>query len=605
MTQRPRDPVWRGAALVAATYVYFLIFAEFAFVELARPKTGDGGALRAVMGALGGGGVAGSVLAIWLFNREVWGARLGGWLLWCAVAACGALVAPGLGVGALALAGAGVGLALGGATVTLAAGLRAVTGRSKLGFVAGLGTGAAYAFCNVPLVFNAEPAQQTIWAIAVALAGAALAWPMNALEETAVEKSGMRSWVPVFLALVWMDSAAFYIIQHTEALKHATWSGVWTLGGNAAVHFGAALLAGVMLDRGRAAWIVALAAGLLGAACLWIKSPGAELPYVAGVSFYSAALVYAPARAGGPKAAAWVYAVAGWGGSALGIGMAQDLHGVPTWFVAAAVSVVGAGLVWRRRLLAPGAAVLAAGLAGLGSAGEARADEASVLRGREVYISEGCIHCHSQYVRPQTEDVVRWGPARPLEELLRERPPLFGNRRQGPDLLNVGNRRSREWNRLHLQAPREVSPGSRMPSYARLFAPGEARGEELLDYLESLGAGTVGARLELISAWRPVTATRPDAALGAKWFGLACAQCHGPDGAGDGPLAARLVSKPADLTRSLLADELLLSRLIKFGRPGTAMPGHESLDDATVVSLARHVRGLQQSRKTPTTTTTP
>ena len=143
---------------MAATYVYFLIFAEFAFLELARPATGDGERLRFVMGALGAGGVAGSVWAARRFAREGWGARFGAWLLGCAAAAGAALVAPAFGVAALAAVGAGIGLALGGATVTLAAGLRAVVGARRLGMSVGLGTGTAYAFCNLPFVFEAGPA---------------------------------------------------------------------------------------------------------------------------------------------------------------------------------------------------------------------------------------------------------------------------------------------------------------------------------------------------------------------------------------------------------------------------------------------------------------
>ena len=114
-------------------------------------------------------------------------------------------------------------------------------------------------------------------------------------------------------------------------------------------------------------------------------------------------------------------------------------------------------------------------------------DTALIRRGREVYIAEGCIHCHSQYVRPGTIDEERYGPARPLPEMQQQRPPLFGNRRQGPDLQNVGDRRTAEWLRAQLQQPRTVIPGSRMPSYAHLFRSGD--GEALVAYLLSLGDG--------------------------------------------------------------------------------------------------------------------
>lgn len=123
-------------------------------------------------------------------------------------------------------------------------------------------------------------------------------------------------------------------------------------------------------------------------------------------------------------------------------------------------------------------------LAVLGSAGVAGDD--LVQQGRRVYIAEGCIHCHSQYVRPETADEERYGAARPLQDLERQRPPLFGNRRQGPDLQNVGSRRDAAWIRLQLQTPRTVMAGSRMPSYARLFRDGRGDGEALVAYLLSL-----------------------------------------------------------------------------------------------------------------------
>jgi cytochrome c oxidase cbb3-type subunit 2 len=122
-------------------------------------------------------------------------------------------------------------------------------------------------------------------------------------------------------------------------------------------------------------------------------------------------------------------------------------------------------------------------------AGPALAQDAALIqRGREVYIAEGCIHCHSQYVRPGTIDEERYGAAKALPDLEKQRPPLFGNRRQGPDLQNVGDRRAAEWIRLNLQKPRSVIPGSRMPSYAHLFRTGD--GEALVAYLLSLGEGT-------------------------------------------------------------------------------------------------------------------
>lgn len=101
-------------------------------------------------------------------------------------------------------------------------------------------------------------------------------------------------------------------------------------------------------------------------------------------------------------------------------------------------------------------------------------------RGRSVYAGEGCVHCHSQYVRPLVADTDRWGtPSRRIAALV-------GNRRQGPDLASIGRRADAVYLRLHLRDPAAVKRGTVMPSYAELFAPGDRRGEDLVAYLLSL-----------------------------------------------------------------------------------------------------------------------
>lgn len=115
------------------------------------------------------------------------------------------------------------------------------------------------------------------------------------------------------------------------------------------------------------------------------------------------------------------------------------------------------------------------------------AGESSMIEmGRHVYISEGCIHCHSQYVRPVGQDGMLWGQATTVEQAMGQSPVLIGNRRQGPDLANVSLRRNAGWNQLHLIEPSAVVPGSRMPSYRHLFANGGRAGAALLEYLDSL-----------------------------------------------------------------------------------------------------------------------
>ena len=109
-----------------------------------------------------------------------------------------------------------------------------------------------------------------------------------------------------------------------------------------------------------------------------------------------------------------------------------------------------------------------------------------VSLGREVYVSEGCIHCHSQYVRPVGADRELWGPPTSVETALSQVPVLIGNRRQGPDLANTGLRRDEVWNRLNLMNPSTLVPESRMPSYRHLFEDDGRCGEALLAYLNSL-----------------------------------------------------------------------------------------------------------------------
>lgn len=244
------------------------------------------------------------------------------------------------------------------------------------------------------------------------------------------------------------------------------------------------------------------------------------------------------------------------------------------------------------------------GLLCLATLAWASTDDGRVEAGRKVYLAEGCINCHSQYVRPGTADVERWGPSRPLTEMLAQTPPLFGNRRQGPDLQNVGNRRSYEWQRLHLIAPRRVTPGSRMPSYAHLFADGDPRGEALLAYLNSLGGDDAASHVD----WAPTKGEIVlDRAAQQRLFAQWCVSCHGESGRGNGALAAQLLLPPRDLVAgrwhyvpagtSIASERTALARLIKFGVPGTAMAGREYLSDFEVVALVDYVQSLRASQE--------
>ena len=103
------------------------------------------------------------------------------------------------------------------------------------------------------------------------------------------------------------------------------------------------------------------------------------------------------------------------------------------------------------------------------------ASYAQALRdGRDSYVSEGCWHCHSQYVRPVSNEDQRWGPVSVWEQDNNslQRPMLWGTRRVGPDLTYEGGLRSNDWHAAHFWRPAEVSPGSVMPRYPWLFRDG-------------------------------------------------------------------------------------------------------------------------------------
>lgn len=87
------------------------------------------------------------------------------------------------------------------------------------------------------------------------------------------------------------------------------------------------------------------------------------------------------------------------------------------------------------------------------------------LEGRDIYIREGCVGCHSQMIRPLRAETQRYGHYSVAGESVWNHPFLFGSKRTGPDLARVGKRYSNEWHRAHLMNPRAVVPESNMPGF--------------------------------------------------------------------------------------------------------------------------------------------
>ncbi len=146
------------------------------------------------------------------------------------------------------------------------------------------------------------------------------------------------------------------------------------------------------------------------------------------------------------------------------------------------------------------------------------------LEGRDLYINQGCHSCHTMMVRPLEAEMLRYGEASEEADDIYEYPNLWGSKRTGPDLTNLGMKYSNQWHEVHLINPRDVVPTSIMPAYPWLFEQildgegteakmralktlgvpytedeilegrievlGRTKGEALIAYLQSLGTDT-------------------------------------------------------------------------------------------------------------------
>ena len=98
------------------------------------------------------------------------------------------------------------------------------------------------------------------------------------------------------------------------------------------------------------------------------------------------------------------------------------------------------------------------------------------LQGRDIYIREGCVSCHSQMIRPFRSEVERYGDYSKSGEFVYDHPFLWGSKRTGPDLAREGvagkpfnGGRDDVWHFNHFYDPQSISPGSIMPRYQWLI----------------------------------------------------------------------------------------------------------------------------------------
>lgn len=102
----------------------------------------------------------------------------------------------------------------------------------------------------------------------------------------------------------------------------------------------------------------------------------------------------------------------------------------------------------------------------------------AAIKGKALYVANGCVGCHTQQVRNVAMDKV-WGPRPSMAadyadmhrtDFLRNTATLMGTERTGPDLTDIGTRQpSKDWHLAHLYNPRIVVKESIMPAYPWLF----------------------------------------------------------------------------------------------------------------------------------------
>ena len=81
------------------------------------------------------------------------------------------------------------------------------------------------------------------------------------------------------------------------------------------------------------------------------------------------------------------------------------------------------------------------------------------LRGRDIYVREGCYVCHSQQIRALRDEVERYGHYSIAAESMYDHPFQWGSKRIGPDLARVGGKYSNDWHYAHLKNPQERGAG--------------------------------------------------------------------------------------------------------------------------------------------------
>lgn len=242
------------------------------------------------------------------------------------------------------------------------------------------------------------------------------------------------------------------------------------------------------------------------------------------------------------------------------------------------------------------------------------------LKGRQVYIREGCWYCHSQYIRPVTGEHLRWGPVSQVGEYAYDNPHLFSTRRIGPDLTRIGRKYGDDWHLAHHWDPRAVVPNSIMPRFPWLFDASDGTtpvlnkdGQALITYLQRLGTsigdwreGFVATRIaQGVSGISGPIDEKFVNETGRHIYKNHCQGCHGIHGDGKGPSATFLDPKPRDFTKGIfkfhstagkdsLPTDADLFATITHGLWGTAMPPWYSLPQQKRIAVIQYIKTFSE-----------
>lgn len=239
-------------------------------------------------------------------------------------------------------------------------------------------------------------------------------------------------------------------------------------------------------------------------------------------------------------------------------------------------------------------------------------------KGRQIYMSNGCVYCHTQYVRPQDWTAAGGGKAARVAQAgdyVFQKTMLLGTERTGPDLSQEGGVHPDDWHKAHFKNPRYTSINSIMPQFSYLS---DEETDNLIAYVQSLGGKGADARttvhkdekVKLIASLKgqggskgsqvntPYSAAHLDylkTQVPPTWVGTRsavpptqrsllhgkqiyltnCIGCHGINGDGNGPAAEFMEPKPFNFTNPQVQQQHSEGQYYHFlllGLPGSAMP---------------------------------